>query len=289
MHLRTIFLFLLTGVVLFATPTITSAALASPFEAQAIEAFEKAQDNERPIKAARYLGGVTPHHDLAFDMIARFYTRIAAGNAAKVRRVWLFSPDHFRRARRWAVICNADWRFTSPRLASRTLAADREACEALTGMNIVEANPEMFSFEHGITLHIPLIAQAFPNATVVPMVLNPGISDLALLMLRKKIFSLLNDGDIILLSMDLSHYKTPEGMAAEDVKTLKVLTEMMPRDTAKIDVDARRAATLVLWLFKDMGVQLAEVLERCDSSDLLGFRVESGTSYATVVYVGDGF
>ena len=278
-------LFLLTVVVFITTPTIALAAFVSSFEARTIEAFAQVHQNERPgeTEATRYLGGVTPHHDLALDMIARFYARIAS---AKVRRVWIFSPDHFQRSRRWAAICSADWKFTSRSLSSRTLLADGEACDVLTGMSIVEANPELFAFEHGITLHIPLIAQAFPNATVVPIVLKPDIPDLALLMLRKKILGLLNDGDIILLSMDLSHYKTPEGMAAEDIKTLKVLTEMTPRAAEKIDVDARRAAMLVLWLFKELGAQHAEVLEHCDSSDLLGFRVESGTSYATVVYVG---
>jgi hypothetical protein len=37
-------------------------------------------------------------------------------------------------------------------------------------------------------------------------------------------------------------------------------------------------------LFKKLGVGQGRVLEHADSSDILGRRIESGTSYATVVF-----
>jgi predicted class III extradiol MEMO1 family dioxygenase len=84
--------------------------------------------------------------------------------------------------------------------------------------------------------------------------------------------------------MDLSHYKTPEAMAAEDRKTLDVLAELRPGETKGIDADARRAAALVLMIFREFGIEKGTVLERTDSSSILGRRVESGTSYATILY-----
>ena len=229
--------------------------------------------------AARYLGGVTPHHDLALAMIVRFYERIASPEA---RRVWLFSPDHFHKARNLAAFCAADWA-----LSGGTLEADEEASESRKGLAIAEANARLFASEHGITLHIPLVARYFPNAKVVPMVLNRNISDVGILILRDKIRSLLRSDDVIILSMDLSHYKTPEGMASEDVKTLDVLENLRFTRADGIDADARRAASLVLRLFKDLGAARGTVLEHTDSSAILGRRVESGTSYATIVYVSE--
>ncbi|MDR1977884.1 MAG: hypothetical protein LBQ42_04040 [Synergistaceae bacterium] len=73
-------------------------------------------------------------------------------------------------------------------------------------------------------------------------------------------------------------------MAREDERTLAALTELRPFAASVIDVDARRAATLVLTLFRDMGATKGEILEHTDSSALLGKRVESETSYATVIY-----
>jgi AmmeMemoRadiSam system protein B len=129
-----------------------------------------------------------------------------------------------------------------------------------------------------------LIARYFPNAKVVPILLNSKIPDMGLLILRNRLRELIRENDIVILSMDLSHYRTPEAMAAEDEKTLEVLKSLRFGATGGIDVDARRAAALVLMLFRDMGAERGELLEHTDSSALLGRRVESGTSYATLLY-----
>jgi AmmeMemoRadiSam system protein B len=227
-------------------------------------------------KHLRALGGIAPHHDLALAMIVRFYERVSS---PEVKRVWLFAPDHFRRARKLAAVCDADWK-----LKTGTLESDKDACAALDSLTFAESDARLFGGEHGITIHIPLIARYFPNARVVPVVLGRDIPDMGLLILRKKIMEMTGPDDAIILSMDLSHYKTPEAMAAEDERTLEVLREMKPFETPALDIDARRAAALVLYLFRDMGASAGEVLERSDSSAILGRRVESGTSYAMVVY-----
>lgn len=231
----------------------------------------------RDDEKARLVGGIAPHHDIAMGMLLRFYEKMAAGGA--VRRVFLFAPDHFRQVRRWAAVCPGDWG-----LASGALHADAEAVAALSGSELVEARPEIFSREHGVTIHIPLIARFFPGATVVPILLRPEIPDVALLSLRKRILARMREGDILILSMDLAHYKPPEGLMREDLRTLRVLTEMRSAAVGGIDVDAPRAAALVLMLLRDRGARGGDVLERSDSSSILGMRIESGTSYATILF-----
>jgi AmmeMemoRadiSam system protein B len=265
-------------ILIFTFHPANAAGLRSPFEKAAERAVASysspnAARSETPLRA---LGGITPHHDLALPMIVRFYERVSS---PEVKRVWLFAPDHFRRARKLAAVCDADWK-----LDTGTLESDKEACAALDSLTFAESDAPMFEGEHGITIHIPLIARYFPNARVVPVVLSRNISDIGLIILRKKIMELIGLDDVIILSMDLSHYKTSEAMALEDERTLEVLREMKPLETPSLDVDARRAAALVLYLFRDMGASIGEVLERSDSSEALGCRVESGTSYATVIY-----
>jgi AmmeMemoRadiSam system protein B len=255
--------------------------LRSPFEKKAEKAMRSAPpDTPRTQAPNRLLGGIAPHHDLALPMIVRFYQRLteSLGEGQEVRRVWLFAPDHFRRVRGLAAVCDLDWA-----LSTGTLETDEEARKALEG--VAEAAGEtIFAPEHGITIHIPLIARYFPGARVVPVLLNPKIPDVGLIILRNKILELFRGGDVVILSMDLSHYKTPEAMAVEDEKTLPALTQLRFRATDGLDVDARRAAALALMLFKALGVKEGQVLERMDTSDILGRRLKSGTSYATVVY-----
>jgi AmmeMemoRadiSam system protein B len=265
-----------------------AAELVSPFEAEVERAVASyfaspdlrgalgSREAGKASENVQFLGGVAPHHNIALAMIVRFYERISN---PEVKRVWLFSPDHFRRARKLAAVCDADWK-----LRTRTLKYDKDACVALDSLRIAECDAPMFGGEHGVTIHIPLIARYFPNARVVPVVLNRNIPDMGLIILRKKILELIGPDDVIILSMDLSHYKTPEAMALEDELTLGVLRGIKPFETPPLDVDARRAAALVLSLFRDMGAGMGEVLEHADSSAILGRRIESGTSYATVTY-----
>jgi AmmeMemoRadiSam system protein B len=272
-------LILAASIVLGFAPS-DAAELVSPFEAEierAVALYSSASPDLRERRDnARFLGGVAPHHNIALAMSVRFYERVSS---PEVKRVWLFAPDHFRRARKFAAVCDADWK-----LNTGILRSDRDACAALDSLTFAGNDAPMFGGEHGITIHIPLIARYFPNARVVPIVLDRNIPDMGLLILRKKIMEMIGPDDVIILSMDLSHYKTPEAMAAEDVRTLEVLREMKPLETRTLDVDASRSAALVLYLFRDMGASAGEVLERADSSAVLGRRVESGTSYATVTY-----
>jgi len=268
----------------FASASAASGApaviLTSPFEGDVARAIEQAQAGAKTgtDTGGVILGGITPHHGIALPMMARFYERISS-DSEKVRRVWLFSPDHFERAKQYAVVCGNDWQ-----TAGRILEADAIAKSAFDRMSIAGTDTRLFAEEHGITIHIPFIARYFPNATVVPIVLKTNIPDIALLILRNYILGAIRENDIIILSMDLSHYKTPEEMAAEDERTLAVLTNIEPMRTDRIDIDARRAASLVLRLFKERGAQKGVVMEHMDTSDILGYRIESGTSYATIVY-----
>lgn len=235
----------------------------------------------------RVLGGIAPHHDVAMRMILRFYEALYAHEDTRkpVQRVFLLAPDHFRQVRRWAAVCPADWIPFGD--TAHTLSADAEAIAALGGTGIVEVRSEIFEKEHGITLHIPFIARFFPDATVVPILLRPEIPDIALLSLRKRLAATMRAGDIVILSMDLSHYKSPEALQAEDDRTITALTEMRHAATPGLDVDAPRAAKLALLLFRDGGAAKGTLLERADTSAILGEPVESGTGYATILYVAN--
>ena len=257
--------------------------LRSPYDAAVASAYApfdlRGPDLARD-SGVKIIGGIAPHHDVAIEMILRFYAAVRENR--EVRRVFLFAPDHFRQVRRWAAVCPADWAHFAD--LPGVLSADFEAVSILGGSSFVEMRPEIFEKEHGITLHIPLVARFFPGATVVPILLRPDIPDIALLSLRKRLAGIMREGDMIILSMDLSHYKTPAGLHAEDDRTIPVLTQMRHAELRGLDIDAPRAAALALLLLRDLGAKSGTLLERTDTSEVSGEFIESGTSYATIVY-----
>ena len=260
---------------IFAHASSGFAILRSPFDKAMSEAY---MSRDRTVVGdSRALGGVVPHHDIAAGMMTRFYGHF---DENRVKRIFILAPDHFNRARRPVTVCPDDWE-----LSSGAIRADGEALEALGKLSIVDTRSDLFAGEHGVTVHIPLLAGFFPRASVVPIVLRPDIPDTMILSLRNALRSIMRDGDIVILSADLSHYKTPEAMAEEDVRTIRALTNMDAAALNSVDIDARKAAALMLLLLKDMGARSGKLLERSDISDILGYRIESGTSYAAVIYL----
>jgi AmmeMemoRadiSam system protein B len=254
------------------------AALKSPFDAamsHAFSEFERSSGSEAPADG-RVLGGVVPHHDIAVGMMLRFYGGFPREG---VRRVFLISPDHFARAKKWAAVCPDDWE-----AADGVTPGDRSAADALARLGFVEIRTDMFAAEHGVTVHVPLIARFFPGASIVPIALGADMPDTALLSLRAAIKNILREGDAVILSADLSHYAPPDELAARDARAVKILTAMQAGATKSLDMDAQGGAALAVLLLRDMGARRGELLERADTSSVLGKRIESGTGYAAIIY-----
>jgi len=105
-----------------------------------------------------------------------------------------------------------------------------------------------------------------------------------LLVLRKTLAPFLRDGGLVLLSMDLSHYKSPAEAAREDVRTLPVLARMDASSLRDLDIDTPRGAALFLSLVRDLGSLRGAVLDHSDSGAIRDRPDEPCTSYATMLF-----
>lgn len=205
-------------------------------------------------------------------MIERFYDEMAKSRAG---RVWLFAPDHYRASRTSALVCASD---------TGGARVDGAAARALAAHSLFDARSEPFEREHGVYVHLPYIARAFPGATVVPVLMRSGCSDLEILSIMNEIARASRSDDIYILSMDFSHYKDPEGLRAEDERSIPILLSMRAIETRALDIDARGAASVVMMLARRAGARRGTLLERSDTTEQTGEYVASGTSYATIVY-----
>ena len=224
------------------------------------------------------LGGVTPHHDLAAGMILRFYRALAAANPSP-RRVILLSPDHFRGGPGPVTLCGEAW--NTP---FGPLRGDREGAELLLRSGLALRRDGLFPREHGVTIHLPLIRLFFPDASVLLLVLRDHASDLQLLGLRQLLLSHLEEGDLVLLSMDLSHHKLPAQAEEEDRRTLPALERMASGSLKGLDLDCPRGAALFLGLMRERGAARGILGERTHSGNLNGDLRVPCTTYATLFY-----
>lgn len=225
------------------------------------------------------VAGIAPHHDLALGVIENFYARIAA-SGQKVHRVWLLAPDHFRRSRADLSTTTADW-MTS----ARVLEADPEGTAALIGTGIARDEPFLFEREHAVTIHIPAIAHYFPKARVIPVILHWRAPDQALSLIEKAIVRDYRPGDIFILSMDFSHYKTPSEAAKEDELSIAAIRELDWREVRRRDIDAGAACALLLRIAGKLGLDDWEILERTDSAALGTDETENANSCTSYVSI----
>ena len=223
--------------------------------------------------------GIAPHHGLASETIARFYDSLPRD----VERVILIGPDHFRAGRRFVTLCPLPWR-----TGNVILETDAGAAAALARVGGVNADSLPFRLEHSIGLHIVFIGRYFPNAKVVALMVNNAAPARDLSGLVHVLSELLadesNKKNLLILSMDFSHDKTPEEAKREDDKSIEKILSFKTEALMGLDIDAPVAARLFLEVLKSRGVTDGFVLERTNSGEIIGCPDSPCTSYATVLF-----
>ena len=235
----------------------------------------------RPVSGAEgvpfpVVGAVAPHHNVAGALIDRLYERIRE-RLPNPARVVLIGPDHFTRGRRNIVLSASPWR-----TPSGPLRADPESALRLKGAAMRQ--DDVPRRDHGITEHIPRIRKFFGDVPVLPLVVKPGATDLQILRVRKILEALLRSrGGVVILSMDLSHYKPRAESDAEDERSLAAIRAFSLHELNALDVDCPRGARLFLTLLQGLGVVQSDLLERSNSADFLS-DARRTTGHATLLF-----
>lgn len=239
---------------------------------------ERAVSEAEVLPEGRAFGGLAPHHDLAGGLLVRFYKALRR-SAPSPRRVLLIAPDHYRGGRGALSFCGAPWETSRGKVP-----ADDEGVAVLEKLGVARRDDGLFVREHGVTVHLPLLAAFFPGVPVLPLAVRSSVSDLELLALRKILAPLWYAGGLVILSMDLSHGKRSAEALREDRRTLPVLSELRWKELQGLDLDCPRGSALVLALLNELGARRGVVLEHTTSAQLGENSEAPGTSYATVLF-----
>lgn len=209
------------------------------------------------------IGALSPHHGVAGALIDRLYAQITK-ICPSPARVIVIGPDHFRRAKRNIVTGASDWG------TRKVLRGDAEGAE----LSHLFRQDEVARRDHCVTEHIPRIGRFFPGASVLSIIIKPAATDLQVLRACQMLEALLREGDsVVILSMDLSHYKPREQSDAEDAKSLELIRNFHLSKLNDADIDCPRGARLFLMLMKRLGLTHATLLERSNSADFLGSKL----------------
>jgi AmmeMemoRadiSam system protein B len=250
--------------------------LGYPMELEFYEdAFAFAKD-EQP--AGNVVAGIIPHHLLAADLIARFFTGI---EGADYDTVILIGPNHFSAGN--ADIISSEYGWQTP---YGVLECDRELLGAIESSFPVSVEEDAIRREHAITGEVAFIKKTFPGAKFVPFIVKPGVTAEEAERMVWVIFELIKRKKaLVLASVDFSHYKDSHTAQADDKNSIGAIECGDSAAVYRAALDSPATITAVMAYSRLAGANFK--LKDNSNSAILSDKpdLESTTSYVTGYFV----
>ena len=220
------------------------------------------------------LAGMIPHHLLASDMIAGFFT--LAASAGEYERVILVSTSHFPYHCGSEVVTSAaGW--NTP---YGTLKGDPEVAGALLRNSLIAAEDNPFALErdHGASGLMPFIKYYMPETKITAILLANTVKQQRLEEIWQTLEPFCTDkGALLILSADCSHYLMPEEAARRDEETARAIESFDFEQIMRFgdeNVDSPQGVNLMLRLTQSRDAEL----KRLDHSSS-AYKLPQGISH----------
>ena len=250
----------------------------APFDGTALDAaFSYAQP--APLeKGQEPQALIVNHHLLAADLVAQ---ALGYGGHGKRRTVLLMSPNHFAQGREALIISGRDWQTPYGRLH---VAA--ELSESLAAADLATIDQQPFGKEHGIYNILPFIKKRLPNARVLTMMVQDGLTSAQAESLALKVSALLPKDTLIIGSFDFSHGVTDLAADFHDDKTVDVLASQYVAGVDSMNIDSRPGLAMLMALSRELGASLFVPFAHKNAVDYTKDETMLDvTSYVTGAYV----
>lgn len=215
-----------------------------------------------PGAASTVWAGIVSHHLLAAPFIHDWFAGLAA--AREVERFVVLAPRHFRQGRGEVVTTRRPWNAGDAFVHAHDELIDR----LIAGLTVIEDDSSFYR-EHGVGTLVPFIAEYFPGATIVPLLIDPtrpwnaeviaGLAaDLATVLEE-------DPGTFLLVSADFSHHRDPQETARVDDTSAAILTDMDPAAMRRAYSDNTRGLGVLASLAARRGDPVVDIRSNTDS------------------------
>lgn len=229
----------------------------------------------------KVVGGIIPHHLLAADLIADFFSNLEVKN---YDTVILLGPNHFSAGQADIITSVYDWQ-----TPYGILKHDREVLSKLLYYNDnlnIQAEEDIIENEHAINSEVAFIKKTFPQATFVPIILKPSVSEQTAEKLAQVLFEISQNKNILVLaSADFSHYKNSQQAQEDDKISISAIESFDFFNIYSIEVDSPPSIYTLLKFSQLSGAEF-EILDNSNSATLTDKPdLDSTTSYITGYFV----
>lgn len=225
-------------------------------------------------------GGIVPHHTLAGGLIADLFSRI---NVNKIRTVILLSPNHWHAGGPAIVSSLSQWK--TPMDDVKVNAA---LLESLVSKDVVTLEPDTVRGEHGIVELLPYIKYFLPSVSVVPLVVQNGLSLQQIDQYAMALAEIAKDPSVAVIgAFDFSHYQYPDVSSQKDEETEHAILNSDYEEILGFGnehTDASSALALLLRVMETVDANAPGIIAHTNSANILGIYSSETTSYFEILF-----
>ncbi len=187
-------------------------------------------------------GLILPHYLLGAPLIAGVVSAVQE----QPRRVIIIGPDHLDRAQSPAIVSRAAWKTPYGMIAPDPAAA-------LIPPDIAANQEDIFDVEHSIPTLVPFIKKSFPDATVLPVLVNHKLTPENAAALADALP--VDEHTLVIASVDFSHYQPDRVARFHDRASRAALSFADPALVDDLEIDSQQTFQVFLRIMQRRGAR----------------------------------
>ncbi|MDP2651849.1 MAG: AmmeMemoRadiSam system protein B [bacterium] len=217
---------------------------------------------------------IVNQHILAASLIAH---QFALSTDPRVTTVVLITQNNWNAGEAPVITSREAWK-----TPLGTIEPNTNLAEVLISANLASPEEQIFVHEHGITGIVPYVANAFPNARIVPLVIRDKTPDAVIDGLAEKLGDLDLAHTVIIGTIDMSHYLPRYLADAHDRKTEQAIEHFDYGALPTLDIDTAPTLRAIMKVAEHAGEKTFTVTGHANSADITNQpELLSTTSYLT--------
>lgn len=227
-------------------------------------AVQPVVDVEPIVETNAPLAVVLPHHNLVATQRQALLAAVAARSQPDT--IILVSPNHFAAGQAGIQTTDRIWTLAG---GTQHLFPNVAVINALIATRTVGLEDGSLMNEHGIKNVLADLHTAFPNSTIVPLVLQDSVTSDDIKTLHQQLSAICPDCGLI-ASVDMSHYNPAAVAEIHDIKILRALNQLDEADIWNVEADSPASLALLLAWAKQQPVEQFVLTDHTNSGRLLG-------------------
>jgi AmmeMemoRadiSam system protein B len=219
---------------------------------------------------------IAPHAGYIYSgPVAAFAYKLLADQPTPPKRIYLMGPSH----RVWfSGVALADYTAFNTPLGNHPLDVEKIEALAASGDPFTARNAP-HAPEHCLEVHFPFLQVVFPNTPVIPMLFG----DVDAAFVGRRLNDVLESGDVIIVSSDLSHFHDNRTAHALDRQFVNAVLEGNQHEAAQGEA-CGQAPAIALMTIAEKRDWHAHLLDYRTSGDVTGDTTRV-VGYASVAFV----